>query len=122
MEEVKGSNPLRSTKILRLPSSCLALSDTEIGTDMMIASGIEFPEARIADICRRHQVGELSLFGSAARGDMGPDSDIDLLVDFLPGARPGLLGFSAMIGSSPSCLGVVWTSRSSPRSSRSSGP
>ena len=64
---------------------------------MKIAANIEFPETRIADICRRHQVGELSLFGSAARGDMGPDSDIDLLVDFLPGARPGLLGFSAMM-------------------------
>ena len=39
---------------------------------------------------------ELSLFGSAARGEMRPDSDLDLLVDFLPGARPGLLGVSAM--------------------------
>jgi len=36
------------------------------------------------------------LFGSAARGEMQPASDIDLLVDFLPNARPGLLGLSAM--------------------------
>jgi hypothetical protein len=28
---------------------------------------------------------------------MRPDSDLDLLVDFLPGARPGLLGVSAMM-------------------------
>ncbi len=64
---------------------------------MTIANRIALPEARIADICRRHQVGELSLFGSAARGDMGPDSNIDLLVDFLPGAHPGLLELSAMM-------------------------
>ncbi len=63
---------------------------------MMIAVGIELPEAEIIEICRRHGVSELSLFGSAARGEMRPDSDIDFLVDFLPGARPGLLGVSAM--------------------------
>ncbi len=64
---------------------------------MTIAVGIELPEPEIAEICRRHQVRELSLFGSAARGEMRPDSDIDLLVEFLPGARPGLLGVSAVM-------------------------
>ena len=63
---------------------------------MIIMPGIEWPDTAIAEICRIHQVGELSLFGSAARGEMGPDSDFDLLVDFLPGARPGLLGLAAM--------------------------
>ena len=47
-------------------------------------------------VCRRHQVRELLLFGSAARGEMRPDSGVDLLVDFPPGARPGLLGVSTM--------------------------
>jgi uncharacterized protein len=64
---------------------------------MTIAAGIELPEAGIAAICRRYQVRELSLFGSAARGEMRPDSDFDFLVDFLPGARPGLLGVAAMM-------------------------
>jgi predicted nucleotidyltransferase len=72
---------------------------------MTIAAGIELPEAKIADICRRHQVRELFLFGSAARGEMRPDSDIGLLVDFLPGARPGLLGISAMTRELTSRLG-----------------
>jgi len=44
---------------------------------MTIAAGIDLPEAAIADICRRHQVKELSLFGSASRGEMRPDSDLD---------------------------------------------
>jgi predicted nucleotidyltransferase len=72
---------------------------------MTIAAGIELPEAEIAEICRRHQVRELSLFGSAARGEMRPDSDVDFLVDFLPGARPGLLGVSAMMRELSALLG-----------------
>jgi uncharacterized protein len=72
---------------------------------MTIADGIELPEAEIAHICRRHQISELSLFGSAARGEMRPDSDIDFLIDFLPGARPGLLGLSAMTREFTALLG-----------------
>ena len=72
---------------------------------MTIAAGIELPEVAIADICRRHQVKELSLFGSAARGEIRPDSDFDFLVDFLPNARPGLLGVSAMTRELTALLG-----------------
>ncbi len=72
---------------------------------MTIAAGLELPEAQIAEICRHHQVKELSLFGSAARGEMRPDSDIDFLVDFLPDARPGLLGVAAMIRELTALLG-----------------
>jgi predicted nucleotidyltransferase len=71
----------------------------------MSIAGIELPETSIADICRIHQVKELSLFGSAARGEMRPDGDFDLLVDFLPGARPGLPGVSAMARELSSLLG-----------------
>jgi len=54
---------------------------------MTIAPGIEFPDA---EVCRHYQVRELSIFGSAARGEIGPDSDVDMLVDYLPGAAPSL--------------------------------
>ncbi len=63
---------------------------------MTLAAGVDLPEAEITEICRRYLVKELSVFGSVARGELRPDSDIDLLVDFLPEARPGLLGLSAM--------------------------
>jgi predicted nucleotidyltransferase len=43
---------------------------------MTLESGIEIPADRIADLCRRHGIQELSIFGSAARGDMGPESVI----------------------------------------------
>ena len=57
---------------------------------------MDLPATRIAEICRLHQVKELSVFGSAVRGEMRSDSDVDFLVDFLPEARPGLLGLLAM--------------------------
>ena len=63
---------------------------------MVIAPGLEMLEPQLAEICQRYQVRELSVFGSAVRGEMRPDSDIDMLVDFLPEARPGLLGLAAM--------------------------
>ena len=45
---------------------------------------------RLEEVCRRHGISRLALFGSAARGDLGPESDIDLLVEFVPGRRVGL--------------------------------
>ena len=58
---------------------------------MTIEPGIFLPEAEIAAVCRRYQVKELAVFGSAARGELRPDSDIDLLVEFLPGAGVDLV-------------------------------
>ena len=47
----------------------------------------QIDEARLAYLCRHYGVRELSLFGSAVRGEMGPGSDIDIMVEFDPGAR-----------------------------------
>ena len=63
---------------------------------MTLAPGVVLPESEIAAICRRYHVRELALFGSAARAEMRSDSDVDLLVDFLPDARIGLLELSAL--------------------------
>jgi len=63
---------------------------------MISTSGIELPSDRIADVCRRYDVQELYVFGSASRGDMRPESDIGILVDFKPGARIGLVKFASL--------------------------
>lgn len=44
--------------------------------------------------CRRWRITELAIFGSAARGDLRPDSDIDLLVTFAPEAAWSLFDLS----------------------------
>jgi predicted nucleotidyltransferase len=58
---------------------------------MIILGPIQVDESKLATLCRRYRVQELSVFGSAARGTMRPESDIDLLVEFLPDAEPDCL-------------------------------
>jgi uncharacterized protein len=55
---------------------------------------IQIPKERITDFCRQHHIRKLAIFGSALRDDFGPDSDVDVLVEFEPGHVPGLAFFS----------------------------
>ena len=59
----------------------------------------------LADVCRRYGVKELSLFGSAVRGEMLPESDIDIMVEFQPGVRIGLIKFESLAGDLESLAG-----------------
>ena len=43
--------------------------------------GIDLPAERIAEFCHKWNVMELALFGSVLRGDFGPESDLDVLVE-----------------------------------------
>lgn len=56
----------------------------------------ELPQAAVAEFCRRHHIRRLSLFGSILRDDFGPESDVDVLVEFEPGKVPGFFTLSAM--------------------------
>ena len=57
---------------------------------------IEIPHERIAEFCRTHGIRRLRLFGSVLRDDFRPDSDVDVLVEFEPGTRVGLLTLAAL--------------------------
>lgn len=50
-------------------------------------SDVDF--GRLAELCERYGVARLEVFGSVSRGDAGPDSDIDVLYELVPGARLG---------------------------------
>ena len=56
--------------------------------------GIEIPMDRVAGFCRRNRIRRLALFGSVLRDDFAPESDVDVLVEFEPGARVGLSFFT----------------------------
>ncbi|HIJ52354.1 MAG TPA: nucleotidyltransferase family protein [Planctomycetes bacterium] len=43
---------------------------------------------KLSDFCRHHHIRRLAIFGSALRSDFGPESDVDMLVDFIPGHTP----------------------------------
>ena len=53
-------------------------------------------DATLADFCKRHRIRRLALFGSRLHGKERPDSDVDLLVEFVPTATPGLLALAGM--------------------------
>lgn len=57
---------------------------------------INIPEDKITDFCQRHRIRKLSLFGSVLREDFSPESDIDVLVEFEPGAPVGMITLAGM--------------------------
>jgi predicted nucleotidyltransferase len=57
---------------------------------------IPIADEDLRSFCERHRIRKLSLFGSTLRGTARPDSDIDLLVEFEPGQKPGLLRLAEM--------------------------
>jgi uncharacterized protein len=59
----------------------------------MYLNGLTVPDQAFTDLLRKYHVKELALFGSRSRGDNRPDSDIDFLVDFVPGSRIDLIQF-----------------------------
>ena len=56
-----------------------------------MSAHIQIPRSQIDSFCRSWQVSELALFGSVLREDFGPDSDVDVLIQFQPQARHTLL-------------------------------
>jgi predicted nucleotidyltransferase len=50
-------------------------------------------EANLHDICRRYPIRRLALFGSVLRDDFRRESDVDVLVEWTPGAVVGFRVF-----------------------------
>lgn len=64
---------------------------------MLELGEVQVNEIELAELCRRYQVRELSVFGSAARGEMTANSDIDLLVEFLPDSQADLFDHAGLM-------------------------
>ena len=63
---------------------------------MLIAPGIAADDEALTGFCARNGIRRLAVFGSALRDDFGPDSDVDLLVEFEPACTPGMMGIVRM--------------------------
>ena len=57
------------------------------------AARLKVPARKLSALCRRYGVKKLSLFGSAARGELTSQSDVDLMVEFKPESRVSLWDF-----------------------------
>jgi predicted nucleotidyltransferase len=58
--------------------------------DRLVIGGVAVSRSALRDLAQRYHIRRLVLFGSAARGELRPDSDVDLLVEFEPGQAPSL--------------------------------
>ena len=63
---------------------------------MQAKSNIDIPKEKIAEFCKKHHIRKLSLFGSALRDDFTPESDLDILVEFEPGTRVGMIRLAGL--------------------------
>jgi len=70
--------------VMRKKDSLTILGELGVSQDALMA------------LIRRYHIKRLVLFGSAARGELMPSSDIDLLVEFEPGRSPSLGGMTAI--------------------------
>ncbi len=59
----------------------------------VMTTEVEIDKEKIAEFCRGNHIRRLSFFGSVLRDDFGPDSDVDVLVEFEVGHVPGLAFF-----------------------------
>ena len=67
-----------------------------IGGDPSMSVQIDIPKTRIDDFCRRNGIRRLALFGSVLRDDFTADSDVDVLVEFEPATRVGMIALAGM--------------------------
>ena len=68
----------------------LIMTDAQ-GENTMGKRNINIHREKLAEFCKRYHIRRLALFGSALREDFTPDSDVDVLVEFEPGTRVGMI-------------------------------
>ncbi len=51
---------------------------------------LQVPLERLRTFCQKRHIRWLAFFGSVLTNDFGPDSDVDVLIEFAPGHTPGL--------------------------------
>lgn len=61
-----------------------------------MAVRIAIDREQVAAFCQRHHIHKLAFFGSVLRDDFRPDSDVDVLVEFEPGQRVGLITLAGL--------------------------
>lgn len=79
--------------------------DDRAKASTMTTTHLHIDADMLARYCERHHIRRMSLFGSVLSGTAGPESDIDLLVEFERGQEPGLIGLAGMEAELSTLLG-----------------
>ncbi len=57
---------------------------------------VQVASDQVKEFCQKHGIQKLSFFGSVLRDDFGAESDVDVLVEFVPGVRVGFIRLAGM--------------------------
>ena len=107
LEMIIRPGSYRSSGSIRdVPADFKGLYPAVNADDIILPGGLA-PVSRIvlAELARRYHIKQLALFGSAARGELTPSSDVDLLVEFEQGKAPSLGGMTAINNAFSSLFG-----------------
>jgi len=61
-----------------------------------VSEKLRVSQTKLGALCRKYGIVKLSLFGSASRNELRPDSDVDLMVEFSPDSRASLYDMTAI--------------------------
>ena len=92
--------PAETTPTLRSPvptygSTSVSNRATSKGSKPLVEK-LRISQTKLETLCRKYGVAKLSLFGSASRNELTPESDVDLMVEFSPDSRVSLFDITAM--------------------------
>lgn len=96
VELLRGAATASTAMQSRQPAVAPVLHSPQAGYRVQPQIKLHIPRGRLAALCRKYQIQKLSLFGSAARNELTPESDIDLLVEFSPQSDVSLLNMPAL--------------------------
>ena len=102
--------PADATTVLRSPAppiygaKSVAMASTSKGTKPVVEK-LHISQTKLAALCRKYGIAKLSLFGSASRNELTPESDVDLMVEFSPDSRASLFDIVAMQDEFPAAFG-----------------
>jgi len=91
------NNPIRSGGAVIPGEEGKAVKRGSRGILQMAAlNQIAISEDELREFCRKHYIKKLALFGSVLKGELRPESDVDVLVEFQEGHVPGLIELAGM--------------------------
>jgi predicted AAA+ superfamily ATPase/predicted nucleotidyltransferase len=108
-EAADATPVLRSPAPLAYGSKPVAIASTAMrlatSNSKPVTQKLRISQTKLAALCRKYGVAKLSLFGSASRNELTPESDVDLMVEFLPETRASLFDITAMQDEFPAAFG-----------------
>ena len=103
--EAAGATPvLRSPAPPAYGTTSAAIASTSKDSKP-VTQKLRISQTKLEALCRKYGIAKLSLFGSASRNALTPESDVDLMAEFLPDSRASLFDIMAMQDEFPAAFG-----------------